>query len=826
MVTPYFPPEGGGLERYATTIAAGLVADHGWRVVFVTSGARGSSAAVTVEEGFKVYRLPAEVTLSRTPLAISWPRRVATIARHEQAALINAHAPVPGLADAAAMTKGRRPFVLTYHTGPMHKGKAVADGAIRLYEQTLLRYTALRSDVVICNSNFVRDVFARDFSGKSVVVPPGVDASAFRPGGPKRTGAVLFVAHLDTGMEFKGLGTLLEAIGALVEDGTEVTLEVVGSGQLLPFYRSKAASLGLGPDRVRFSGHLTGQDLADAYHRSSVAALPSGIESFGMFLAEAMACGLPVVASRTGGIPDVVTDGETGLLVTHGVVADLSNSLRRVVEDPVLAARLGSAGRRRAESEFAWEARARATHDVFVGTLDRTAPLRRVKSSRTAALLMTTGGRAMREGAGGGRRSLPTRERAGRRPRISVGRTVPMGRSPEGSGGPGRGGNGAPPSRQFRVTQVTSRYPPDLGGMERAVEELSETLAVELRGTVDVVTGFHGPTSTAREGGVLVRRLRSFDVGVTPVVPGLVWELLRRPRPDLFHVHVAHAGTPEAVALVARLRGVPFIAHVHIDAEPTTWLGFLLGGYQRVILARVLARAALVLVPTGSYRHMLIEKYRLDPNQVRVLPYGTLMETRVAGHREHAPGTRIRLLTVGRLAREKNLPLLIDAVGALIEEDHLDVELDVVGDGPAREEVARHITDHGLGSRVHLVGRRDGSALVESYDSCDLFAMTSLVDSFGIVLIEAMARGIPVIAPDIVGVRDVVIDGINGLLVEHTVESVRAAVLRVLFEPGLREQLIDGALTYASRYQWPEIVRQYLRLCREAHVIPGEIAPS
>ena len=80
MVTPYFPPEGGGLEQYATTIASSLVADHGWRVVFATSGARGSSAAVAVEQGFKVYRLPAQVTLSRTPLALSWPRRVAAIA--------------------------------------------------------------------------------------------------------------------------------------------------------------------------------------------------------------------------------------------------------------------------------------------------------------------------------------------------------------------------------------------------------------------------------------------------------------------------------------------------------------------------------------------------------------------------------------------------------------------------------------------------------------------------------------------------------------------------------------------------------------------------
>ena len=217
------------------------------------------------------------------------------------------------------------------------------------------------------------------------------------------------------------------------------------------------------------------------------------------------------------------------------------------------------------------------------------------------------------------------------------------------------------------MTQVTSRYPPDIGGMERAVKELSAALAVELGEPVEVITGFHGPTSTTQEGRVMVRRLRSFDVGVTPVIPGMVWELLRCPRPDVFHVHVAHAGTAEAVALVARFRRVPFLAHVHIDAEPTTWMGFLLGGYQRTILARVLANAELVLVPTDSYRHMLAEKYSLDPNRVRVLPYGTLMETREAGPQLVRPlvDTRIRMLTVGRIAKEKNLPLLIDAVGEL-----------------------------------------------------------------------------------------------------------------------------------------------------------------
>src|SRR5271167_457102 len=81
MVTPYFPPGGGGLERYAVSIAKGLVDDFGWRVVFVTSGSRGSQTTITEEDGFRVYRLPVQLTVSRTPLNLAWPLRIHAIAR-------------------------------------------------------------------------------------------------------------------------------------------------------------------------------------------------------------------------------------------------------------------------------------------------------------------------------------------------------------------------------------------------------------------------------------------------------------------------------------------------------------------------------------------------------------------------------------------------------------------------------------------------------------------------------------------------------------------------------------------------------------------------
>ncbi len=369
MVTPYFPPEGGGLERYAKTIALGLAADFDWRVVFVTSAPQGWPANMSEEEGLRIYRIPTQIKFSRTPLNLTWPRLIRKIALEEKAVLINAHAPVPGISDAVAAMRGSLPFVLTYHAGSMQKGKPTLDRAIWLYEHTLLRYTIKRTNAIICNSTYVRDEFANYFVGKSVVVPPGVDTSLFRPGGPGRRGAILFVAKLDVGMEFKGLDLLLEATKSLVDRGMDVSLEVVGSGPLLPLYQQQAATLGLGADRVRFSGHLSGQELVEAYQRSAVVALPSGNESFGMSLAEGMACGLPVVASRTGGIPDVVTHGKTGLLVTHGDVRELADALALVVEDSSLAVALGREGLRRARTEFDWGVRTQATHDVFESIL-------------------------------------------------------------------------------------------------------------------------------------------------------------------------------------------------------------------------------------------------------------------------------------------------------------------------------------------------------------------------------------------------------------------------------------------------------------------------
>jgi alpha-maltose-1-phosphate synthase len=106
-------------------------------------------------------------------------------------------------------------------------------------------------------------------------------------------------------------------------------------------------------------------DVVQLYSHAACFACPSVYEPFGLINLEAMACGTPVVASAVGGIPEVVVDGETGLLVPPGDPGILAAALGRLLADPARGARLGTAGRRRVEERFSWERIAERTIAVY-----------------------------------------------------------------------------------------------------------------------------------------------------------------------------------------------------------------------------------------------------------------------------------------------------------------------------------------------------------------------------------------------------------------------------------------------------------------------------
>jgi phosphatidylinositol alpha-1,6-mannosyltransferase len=204
-------------------------------------------------------------------------------------------------------------------------------------------------------------------------VPLGTDPNHFRPGvdGSSARGRygldsgrwLLTVARVAA---HKGIDTVLRVLSLLRTEFPDLRYAVIGSGANLAEYQALATTLGV-DQRVRFLTAVPDSDLPALYNSAVLYMGVSRpvelmIEGFGISLSEASACGLPVIGGQSGGIPDAVRDGETGLLVDASSVEAVADAVRRLLRDSELSHRLGAAGRQAVESYFNWD---RVTHDVF-----------------------------------------------------------------------------------------------------------------------------------------------------------------------------------------------------------------------------------------------------------------------------------------------------------------------------------------------------------------------------------------------------------------------------------------------------------------------------
>ena len=353
IVAPYYPPHIGGSENYAAQVARAVADDPAMRAVVITSNTTGRRTTFGVDAGdVPVIRLGTWARLSNTPVNPLWPLQLRHWLRLLKVDVVNAHAPVPGLGDLAVAVSGRRPAVLTYHAGSMSKGRKNVDRAIRWYERHILPRVFSRTRALVAVSP-VSLAFGRP---GAVVITPGVDVDRFTPGPPASTRprTVVYVGRMLRASSEKGIDVLLRAFVSLAEL-PDVRLKLVGGGDALPDHVALAEQLGI-TDRVEFTGEIPDADLVTAMQNAAVLVLPSlsEVECFGMVLAEAMACGTPVVGSDVGGIPHVIAPGATGLLVPPGDTDALAAACRRLLRDGDLADRMGAAGRQRVVEHFAW----------------------------------------------------------------------------------------------------------------------------------------------------------------------------------------------------------------------------------------------------------------------------------------------------------------------------------------------------------------------------------------------------------------------------------------------------------------------------------------
>ena len=232
---------------------------------------------------------------------------------------------------------------------------------------------SVRGPILTVSQSSRRDII-KDFGAvpDSVkVIPLGVDTRLFHPRpGPREPVLIVAVASADTPM--KCVTTLLRAFRALIDGPGAPAARLVVVSKPIPGGPTDrlAGELGLG-DRLRFRHGMRHEELAELLASASIAVVPSLYEGFSLPAVEHMASGTPLVASRTGALPEVT--GEAAVLVEPGSPDELTAVLRRLCDNPAERERLGAAALRRVQERFAWPAVARATVAQYQATIGATA---------------------------------------------------------------------------------------------------------------------------------------------------------------------------------------------------------------------------------------------------------------------------------------------------------------------------------------------------------------------------------------------------------------------------------------------------------------------
>lgn len=240
-------------------------------------------------------------------------------------------------------------------------------------DRMLLAAQRLLMNRIIAVSGSVRDRFLLSGVDPDQVrlIENGIDTTRFTPGFSSLSRAEFSIpeAHTVIGIigmfdPVKGHVYLLKAIRQLREIGVrDLTCLVVGEGRLEAELRDYAKAAGI-EQSVRFLGYR--RDIPDLLARMDIVVMPSLKESFGIVAVEAMAMKVPVIASRIGGLEEVVEHERTGLLVPPGDAVALADAIRRLAENPGMRTAMGETGRRRVEDRFSIELTVRRTEDLYL----------------------------------------------------------------------------------------------------------------------------------------------------------------------------------------------------------------------------------------------------------------------------------------------------------------------------------------------------------------------------------------------------------------------------------------------------------------------------
>lgn len=779
------------------------------------------------EDELRTLGIPVENLGAKNLRDVRTFRRLLRLLSAERIGLVHAHLTYASIWGALACRIAGLPCVATLHVPPSGAPSRSRQG---LKESLMVRALDRWATRVIAVSGSARAAWVRRGGldpAKLVVVGNGIEVGAFAGRGAREAmrhelgigpdaPLVTTVSVLRSG---KGVEVLLEALPAVLDAHPRARLLVAGDGPLREPLGARAAALGLGGpgDRVIWAGFR--RDVPALLAASDLFVLPSLADAYPTALMEAMAAGLPVVATRTGGIPEIVDAPATGRLVPPGDAAALAREISGLLGRPGERQALGRAARERARERFSTQAWVERLEEVYA----------------EAALTPSP--------------------------------SLPQGRGRVGSGGRIGGGRLGPPTEprdegpSIAVVEFAGR-----GGMIHYAYQLCRALG-EAGAEVTLVTDRHYELDALPHPFRREKLLRLWDpkpAGEAGAGPRRRWrrplrrlgraflhyrEWLRlvlwltRERPDVVQLGDVRFPGDLAPVLLLRLLGLR-LADVCHNVAPYTAAGRSAGLFRRSALDRALYRriyrlCARVFVHFEANRRAFLAAYGLPPERVVAIPHGhegVFEELRDPSMDAAALRCSLGLgpdepvvLLFGTLSRYKGVDLLLAAF-ARVAARQPRARLVLAGfpaadfDLAAHRELAREL---GIAERVRWAPRYIESGEVAAWMELAAVAVFPYREVWQSgALVAAQTFGVPIVAAAVGAMPEAVADGESGLLVPPgDPEALAAALLALLADPALARRLGERARRDArERLGWQRVAHTILGAYRP--LLAGRAAPT
>lgn len=379
-------------------------------------------------------------------------------------------------------------------------------------------------------------------------------------------------------------------------------------------------------------------------------------------------------------------------------------------------------------------------------------------------------------------------------------------------------------STPLRVAMFTNNYLPFIGGVPVSIQRLAQGLRQLGHQVLIIAPRYPGAETDTEDvlrlpGLIPMGRRREFQLA--NVFSVWLYRKILRFRPDVIHVH--HPFWLGRVGLlVGRCLGIPVIYTYHTRLEHYAHYVPLPGPLFQNLLAHTIVRRFAnrcdgVIVPTesaeeylrtiGVRQRILVQPTGVDIEQFRAVSDQAIDQLRA----RHAPNGEKLLISISRLSREKNIDFLLEAIVKLQSSCDHAFRLLLIGDGPDRHRLESRIRALDLENTVSLLGAIPPAQIATYCRAGDVFLFASRSETQGMVILEAMAAGMPVVAIRSSGIDDIVVNGVNGFKTPPDTARWNARIQQLMSDPELRRRLSSQARETANRFSSEQFCKHVQR---------------